>query len=403
MGTTFDANHSEPESMHLDALSDTESIFNRTLSQHSTPSLSSLESISDWGSVREMHETHALECIKAACDVGKGVNDIARRAEVCDAYMEQALIGALRSGNADTISYLRQQMYYIDSPKRCADIVIAASRHLPGIDTQGKAPVVREFIRLLSHGTTARRLKSNLQAVVEKYPLDRLARQLQLALEKNDAAEIADLRMLMSELSLSFNSKHLKAFAEQLPKAVKQGHGAAIEMIQPLLQHARNEDWYASAIIDAANHCRLARPASHAGTIKVFTLLSDGLEQAPLEQVLTSLASSLPYEKSVACMPALHAFCDALDRHAGRLDHDARERLLAAFDLRTKPRKTGSPFQLTAKRKADVSATDRAAKLEFTEARRAVRARLKDQPTTLRQAFRSVFTRNTAGARTAPG
>lgn len=395
----FPKSPSPVNSVHEHPLSERASVASLALSRHAIPSLASLESIPDWGSTHDIDianadlAKHALASIRKACDLDRGVNDMAERARILETHMERALSGALQSGDAETVSYLRQQMYYMNNRKRCTDIVIGASRHLPALDTKGKARTLQEFIRLLSYRTTAGQREPVMNAILQKYPVDRLALQFEQAFLGNDAEEIADLRVLMFELSLSLDPHHLKTVAERMPDAVRQGHGAVIETSAPVLQHARGETWYGAAIINAADRCSSAPPASLADTIRGFALLASGLDHASLERVLTSLAGALPYEKSEGSLEAMRAFGAALDQHAGRLDSAARARLLAAFDLRSKPRKTGSPFRLPALRK--VNSTN----LEFSEARRAVRARLKDPQGNLGRTLKRTFT----AAGTAPG
>lgn len=397
------------ELLHEDSLSGAESVVSLALSNQTIPSINDLESIPDWGSVLDSSRHNieiegkqrgspALDSIKAACDVNKGTNDMVERARTLETHMEAALIAALRSGDAESVSYLRQQMYYMGDRKRCRDIIISASQHLPGIESKENTATLREFIHLLSYRTSPEQREPVLKRIRERCPANDLAHRFQSALRENDASDITALRMLMLELSLPLHTEHLNAIAEQLPDAVRQGHHTAIEAIASLLQPARGEAWYGAAINEAAKQCLAAAPASLAGIIRGFTLLATGLNRTSLEQVLTTLASSLPYEKSEGSVAAMHAFGDALDQHAGQLDNAARERLLAAFDTRTKPRKTGSPVQLPAWRRSErKSDADKSAKLEFTEARRAVRIRLKFPRKLLSQAFTDMFAKGKAG------
>lgn len=399
------------ESLQEDRLFGVRSSVSLTLSDQTIPTIGDLQSIPDWGSVLDssrhnvetkgkQHGSPALESIKAACNVDRGTNDMVQRARTLETYMEVALTTALRSGDAEAVSYLRQQMYYMGDRKRCRDIIISASRHIPGIESKENTATLREFIHLLSYRTSAEQREPVLKGIREKCQANDLAHRFQAALRENDASDINALRMLMLELTLPLHSEHRKAIAEQLPDAVRQGHHAAIEAIASLLQPARGEAWYGAAINDAAKQCLAAAPASLAGIIRGFTLLATGLEHASLEQILTTLASSLPYAKSEGSVAALHAFGDALDQHAGQLDYAARARLVAAFDARTKPRKTGSPVQLPAWRRAErkpVADKDKTAKLEFTEARRAVRSKLKTPRKLLSQAFTDLFKNGNAG------
>ncbi|WP_151633586.1 hypothetical protein [Noviherbaspirillum aerium] len=351
-----------------------------TRSFHKTPRMSDLDSITDWGSTRE-NSTPALELIKDAHDADNSVNHLQTRAKIVKSRMRRALVDALHGGDAEAISYLRRQMYYIGDRNYCAEIIIAAARECPGVESRASARAVQQFMRLLTYRTTAAERQQATQAIRKKYTADRIASRLDLALQQNDAAEIEDLRMLMSELSISLDQEQLKAAVERLPEAVGQGRGSAVRACAPLLRQAPGGGWYHSAIISAADQCISAPAESRADAIAGITLLAGGLDNASLERVLTSLARSLPHQQDAGRPSAVRAFGDAIARHAGQLDKAARARLLAEFETAVKPRKADP---------------------EFSEACRDVRTRLKGQPGKLPRIVNRAFNGTGSPADTAP-
>lgn len=178
--------------------------------------------------------------------------------------------------------------------------------------------------------------------------------------------------------------------------AAGPGHDAVIKALAALLKDGIEGNRRAAATVNAAGHRLPAPSASLADIIEAFSLVAAGLDHASLEQALTALAGSLPYEKNDGSLAALRAFGDALDQHGGRLDDGARERLLAAFDARTKPRKTGSPYLRVMARKAGPESG------EFSNERRSVRARLKPPSGKLNQTGKRSLASFNAGSAAAP-
>jgi hypothetical protein len=246
-----------------------------------------------------------------------------------ETQMPQALMDALRTGDAVTISSLRGKLELITDPEQRKEAVLTAARQFPIAVAKGFREAAGEFNQLLADHATAHEQASVLQTATGMLSIGFGA-----ALRYGRGDDIATLRALESELSITVQPERLRERATGLSIAVRDGYVDAIGKFVPVFERAGTQSWYAEAVAEVYRQLAQTPPEKLGATIRELAPLASGLKGHQLEVTMMAIVDALRPAGKAGAGDAMKALGEMLDQHAHELNPRSRARLLARLDKR---------------------------------------------------------------------